>query len=51
MDLGPVTGGVGAFSLFSSVVLGGGGSVERSRLMRLSREQTLTSNITFTSDR
>ena len=51
VDLGLVTGGVGAFSLFSSVVLGGGVSVELSRCMRLSGQQSLTGNITCSSDR
>ena len=48
VDLGLVTGGVGTYSLFSSVVLGGGVSAEFSRCMKLSGEQTLTGSITFT---
>ena len=51
VDLGLVTGGIGTFSLFSSVVMGGGVSVERSRCMRLSGQQSLMGNISFTSDR
>ena len=51
VKLGLVTGGIGVFSLFSSVALGGGVSVEISRCMRLSGQQYLTGNITFTSDR
>ena len=48
VDLGLVTGAVCAYSLFSSVVLGGGVSAEFSRCMKLSGEQTLTGSITFT---
>ena len=51
MNLGLVTGGMGAFSLFSSVALGGGVSVELSRCMRLSGQQCLTGNIKFSFDR
>ena len=50
VNLGLVTGGVGTYSLFSSVVLGGGVSVEFSKCMKLSGEQTLTGSITFTNN-
>ena len=50
VDLGLVTGGVGTYSLFSSVVLGDGVSAEFARCMKLSGEQTLSGSITFTSN-
>ena len=50
VDLGLVTGGVGTYSLFSSVILGGGVSAEFSRCMKLSGEQSLLGSITFTND-
>ena len=50
VDLGLVTGGVGGFSLFSSVALGGGVSAEFSRCMKLSGEQTLSGSIMFTTN-
>ena len=42
MNLGLVTGGVGVFTLFSTVALGGGMSAELSKRAKLSGEQTLT---------